>query len=92
MYADGTSKTQYLPIDNAVSSITRQAGNGLGDVLSVKYTRSTAASTVPLYTTLSGTYGNNSIRNTAFRFTSAYDSRVSVDVRENQIEIGVYYL
>ena len=92
MYTDGTSKTLYLPIDNAVSGITR-VPSYYGDVLSVTYTRSSGSRQIPLHITLSGSHNSNTIQDTAFRFTSAADSNVKVAVRgSNQIEIGVYYL
>ena len=86
-YADARSPTfiQFpsLSVD-AVEDITRTAGSGdRGDELSVKYTDGTD-STVPLYTSLSGT-NNTSDKDTEFKFTSASDSNVVVTISDKQI-------
>ena len=92
LYADGTSKWEYMP--NIISSITRTQGwyGNNADVLSTMSTRN-GSRTIDLGITLSGTdnYYNTSPY-TGYQLSCMRDSNVKIHVSGSRVEFGVYYI
>lgn len=90
-YTDDRAET-FIPFDTAVSDIARISSTYNGDKLSVDFTDGSSKQ-VDMYVTLSGNVNTNTIKNTAFRFASSYDSNIKVIVGSNNvIQIGAYYI